>query len=77
MSYRIAAAFCSLLAQSQGQFYGSGDQIRNQWLNFKVWKKDMQKIIANPLADLFRINNLTPITSENTRQEGVCSIDCL
>ncbi len=56
MSYRIAAAFCALLAPSQDNFYGSGDQFRKQWLNFKVQKNDMQKILASVLADLFRIN---------------------
>ncbi len=45
-----------LLALSQDNFNGSGDQFREQWLNFKVQKNDMQKILASVLADLFRIN---------------------
>ncbi len=56
MSYRIAAAFSAIFCAVYGQFYGSGDQFRKQRLNFKVQKKDMQKIFASVLADLFRIN---------------------
>ncbi len=56
MSYRIAAAFCALLALSQDNFTALVINFRKQRLNFKVQKKDMQKIFASVLADLFRIH---------------------
>ncbi len=56
MSYRIAAAFCALLALSQDNFTALVINFANNGSNFKVQKNDMQKILASVLADLFRIN---------------------
>ncbi len=56
MLYRIAAAFCALLALYQDNITAMVINFANNGVNFKVQKKDMQKIFASVLADLFRIN---------------------
>ncbi len=56
MSYRVAVAFCGLPALSQDNFTALVINLRKQWLNVEVQKKNMKTIFASVLADLFRIN---------------------